>query len=298
MALTPNDNLSAPFLSSPEPVGPEMPGAVSVHHANPACAWVNGEDPILKEELWSYIASYSSLQGKVMRLKDVCPCPQPPRTQRRCWVAKQWEKAGEMQMARRGDTSSPFTEAGFRGHRGCAPAPPNPSGALSSTEKSQVQGLLTQTNTGPKAVTFGRPGSRGEEKTPAHRQVGSAAAVLHLLQLQNACHCLGLVCPQNLQSARAGRGCLAPQPGFLALSLPLFFLHRLWGCRLVRLEKTRHHFEVIFLESKQHLTLRLFWWTARKVSCPVAFLVVATVAARHRSIFDCASNSLCFLLDE
>lgn len=67
---------------------------------------MNAEDPILKEELWSYIASYSSLQGRAMRLKDVCPCTHPPCAQHHCWVVKQWEKAEE--TARQGDTSSPF----------------------------------------------------------------------------------------------------------------------------------------------------------------------------------------------
>lgn len=129
--------------------------------------------------------------------------------------------------------------------------------------------------------TFGRPGSRGEEKTPACRQVGSAAAVLRLPQLQSAHYCLSLRRPQNLQPARVERWCLAPHPGFLPTSL----LHRAWGCWLVRPERTGHH----SWRAKQHLTLHLFWWAA-------VVLVVATMVARHRNIFDCTSNSLCFLL--
>ena len=85
-------------------------------------------------------------------------------------VAAGWQSNGKRQKRCRRPgrvTPVPPSEAGFRHHCGCAPAPPNASGPPSSAEKSQVQGLLTQTNTRPKAVTFGRPGSRGKEKTPA-----------------------------------------------------------------------------------------------------------------------------------
>lgn len=63
----------------------------------------------------------------------------------------------------------------------------------------------------------------------------------------------------------------------------------------MKLERTEYHSEGIFSENK-HLTLCLFWWAAKKVSYPAEVLVVATTAARHHIIFNCASHSLCFLL--
>lgn len=140
------------------------------------------------------------------------------------------------------------SEAGFHCHCGCAPAPPNLSGALSSTEGSQVQELFTRTN---KSSDSGQPGS--SSKTPACQQVGSAAAALHLLQLQNAHHCLGSGYPQNRKTAD---GALPHTLVIWLCPFPCFFStdHSCW---LVRLEWTGHHFYVIFLESQQHLTLFL-----------------------------------------
>lgn len=160
---------------------------------------------------------------------------------------------------------------------------PTPEGPRTVGKGARCRGyLLGQT----KAVTFDSPGS-SSEKTPACQQVGSAAAVL-----QKAHHCLGSGYPQKMQPADGA----LPHTLVFWLSFPLSPLHRPSGCWLVRLEWTGHHFDVIFLESKQHLTLFLSWWAARKVSCPATFLVVATIAVRHLNIFKLTSNSLCVLL--
>lgn len=202
-----------------------------------------------------------------------------------------------MQMARWGDTSSPFTEAGFCGHRGCAPAPPNPSG-LKQHRKEPGAGVINTDKHRAKSSDFQEAWEQGRGEDTCTSAGGLSCCSAALAAAAKCVPLPQLSVPSKSAVCQGWERVPCPTAWVSGSVPPPSFLHRPWGCRLVRLEKTGHHFEVIFLESKQHLTLHLFWWTARKVSCPVAFLVVATVVARHRNIFDCTSNSLCFLLDE
>lgn len=153
-----------------------------------------------------------------------------------------------------------------------------------------MQGLFTQTN---KSCDFGQAWEqqRGEDTCVSAGGLSCCSAALAAAAKGTSLPWLR-VPPKYATS----RWCLAPHPCLLTLSLPLSLLHRPWGCWLVRLERTGHHFNVIFLESKQHLTLFLSWWAARKVSCPATFLVVETIVVRHRNMFKFTSNSLYVLL--
>lgn len=190
-------------------------------------------------------------------------------------------------MARQGDTSFP-SEAGFHCHCGCAPAPPNPSGARAVQKGARCRGyLLGQT----KAVTLAGLGAAARGR---HLRVSRWA---QLLQCCTCCSCKRHITALAQGNPKICNQQMVPCPTPLfSLSLPLSLLHRPWGCWLVRLEWTGHHFDVIFLESKQHLTLFLSWWAARKVSCPATFLVVETIAVRHCNMLKLTSNSLCVLL--
>lgn len=157
-----------------------------------------------------------------MRLKDVCPCTHPSCTQCHCWVAKQLEKAGEMWMTRQGDTSSP-SEAGLHCHCGCAPAPPNPPGAPSSREGSQVQGLFTGTN---KSSDFRQPWEQQREDT-CMSAGGLSCCSTALAAAAKGTSLPWLRVPPKYATSR---WCLAPHPCFLTLSLPLSPLHRPSGC--------------------------------------------------------------------
>lgn len=204
-----------------------------------------------------------------------------------------WQSNGKRQEGCRRPgrvTPVPPQRLGFMATVACGPAPPNLAGALSSTEGSQVQGLFTQTN---KSSDSGQAWEqqRGEDTCMSAGGLSCCSAALAAAAKGTSLPWLRVPPKQAIS-----RWCFAPHPCYLTLALPLSLLHRPWGCWLVRLKQTGHHFNVIFLESKQHLTLFLSWWAARKVSCPATFLVVATIAVRHCSIFKLTSNSLSALL--
>lgn len=116
-------------------------------------------------------------------------------------VTAGWQSSGKRQERCRWPgrvTPAPPQRLGFTATVAVPLPLQTPQGPRAVWKGARCRGyLLRQT----KAVTFGRPGSSGEEKTPACQQVGSAAAVLHLLQLQEAHHCLGSEYSQNTQPA-------------------------------------------------------------------------------------------------
>lgn len=141
-------------------------------------------------------------------------------------------------------------------------------------------------------MTFSRPGSSSEEKTPACQQVGSAAAVLHLLQLQKAHHCLGSEYPPKYATSR---WCLAPHPFFLTVPSPVSSPQTM-GLLAGEAGEDWTSFQCNFLGEQTALDLVSLLVGCQEGQLPSNIFLVETIAVRHRNMLKLTSNSLCVLL--